>query len=89
MACAYACRCEQLLAQVSSELRHLNIYNILEDCHHESSLPSVLRAERAAKLDALRQTHKTWPLTGVVQQGQRVHNWATLLGHNPPCTVSM
>lgn len=91
--CMFPCllchRCEQLLGQVSAELSHLNLYNVLEDCHHDTSKPAALRQQQAERLQALRQTHKAWPLTGAVQHGQRVHNWATLLGHNPPCTVSM
>lgn len=82
-------RCEQLLAQVSSELKSLNLYNILEDCHHDTLIPAGLRAQQQERLAALRSSpHASWPLTGRVQQGKRVHNWATLLGHNPPCTVS-
>lgn len=87
--CPHFLRCEQLLGRVSSELRDLNLYNILEDCHHDTAMPPALRAAQADRLAELRQTHRAWPLTGSVQQGQRVHNWATLLGHNPPCTVSM
>jgi len=87
--CWLLCRCEQLLAQVSSELKSLNLYNILEDCHHDTLIPAGLRAQQQERLAALRSSpHASWPLTGRVQQGKRVHNWATLLGHNPPCTVS-
>lgn len=81
-------RCQELMAQVSMELSSLNIYNILEDCHTDSLAPASLRAQQAQRLADVRSSHKAWPVIGSVQQGQRVHNWATLLGHNPPCTVS-
>ena len=45
-------------------------------------------AQRKQRLAGVLRTHRQWPVTGVVPQGQRVHNWATLLGHNPPCTVA-
>lgn len=84
-------RCQSLLSEVERDTAHLNLYNILEDCHHDTLAPADLRQQQQARIAALRASgqHNTWPLTGAVKQGQRVHNWATLLGHNPPCTVSM
>jgi hypothetical protein len=73
---------------VDQELSSLNLYNILEDCHTDSVTPASLRGKQAQRLADVRSSHNAWPVTGSVQQGQRVHNWATLLGHNPPCTLS-
>jgi hypothetical protein len=77
------------MARISAELSPLNLYNILEDCHTDSGAPASLRAQQAQRLAVVRSSHKAWPVTGSVQQGERVHNWATLVGHNPPCTLSM
>jgi hypothetical protein len=52
-----------------------------------SSSGSGAAARRQRLAEAL-ATHRQWPVTGAVRQGARVHNWATLVGHNPPCTVA-
>lgn len=72
----------------------VNIYNILEECHYEpaalkaSSGPSIM-AERKRKMAMLIRHHNKWPLRPVLGgHNERVHNWATLLGDNPPCVVS-
>eukprot|EP00878_Enallax_costatus_P001458 GHUV01001609.1.p1 GENE.GHUV01001609.1~~GHUV01001609.1.p1 ORF type:complete len:561 (+),score=169.12 GHUV01001609.1:237-1919(+) len=90
-------RCEVLLSKVNKDLSHLNLYNILEECHHKSLAPAGAAAVSLADLlqqnmlyQQLREHHQTWPITGVVRQGSKVKNWAQLglLGHNPPCTLT-
>lgn len=91
------CRCEALVSKVDQDLSHLNLYNILEECHHKVPQPSVAGGVSSADLlqqdllyQQLREHHQSWPVTGVVRQGSQVMNWAQLglLGHNPPCTLS-
>jgi hypothetical protein len=79
---------------LSEELSSLNLYNVLADCASDpdddtTAAGASAAAQRKQRLADVLRTHRHWPVTGVVpQHGQRVHNWATLLGHNPPCTVA-
>jgi hypothetical protein len=70
---------------------NINIYNILEKCHFEeaqkSSAPSIL-ADRRRRMALLLRQYNRWPLRPVLGRNETVHNWATLLGENPPCVVS-
>jgi hypothetical protein len=81
-------RCEQEQNEAWSLADDLNIYNILEECHYEPAPPSVL-SDRRKRLAAVRRAHRTWPVRPVVRFNQTVHNWATLLGSNPPCVLSV
>jgi hypothetical protein len=87
-----AVRCESLLNRVWSDLAGLNLYNVLEECHHKQHFSSPADAVQAdssssslAGLMAQPQ-QRSWPLTGVVRQGAQLKNWGQLLRHNPPCT---
>jgi hypothetical protein len=83
---------------VWSDLAGLNIYNVLEECHHKqhpitAAAAAAAGAEQAdasssGRLGALmaQPQQRVWPLTGVVRQGALVKNWGQLLRHNPPCT---
>lgn len=51
--------------------------------------PSIL-ADRQRRMALLLRRHNKWPLRPILARGknQTIHNWATLLGDNPPCVVS-
>lgn len=49
--------------------------------------PSIL-ADRQQRMALLLRRHFTWPLRPVLGKNQTIHNWATLLGDNPPCVIS-
>jgi hypothetical protein len=96
--CSPTARCAALLNQVWSDLAGLNIYNVLEECHHRQHPTTA--AAGAAQADAVSSSsssrllttlmaqpqQRVWPLTGVVRQGAVVKHWGQLLRHNPPCT---
>uniref|UniRef100_A0A383WG00 Carboxypeptidase n=1 Tax=Tetradesmus obliquus TaxID=3088 RepID=A0A383WG00_TETOB len=92
-------RCESLLSQVWADLAGLNLYNVLEECHHKqhfgthsttdsSSSSSGSSSSSSSSLAALmaQPQARAWPLTGMVRQGAQLQNWGQLLRHNPPCT---
>lgn len=58
--------------------------------HYEPvTAPGVLSA-RKQRLAEVRRTHsRTWPLVPVVKHNATVRNWAQILGHNPPCVLSV
>lgn len=90
-ACCHCCwcSCDQLQGDLWAGIDEINIYNILEDCHYEPTkhTPSVL-ADRKRAMALLQKRHNKWPLRPVRGFNQTIHNWATLLGDNPPCVVS-
>ncbi|KAF6258886.1 peptidase S10, serine carboxypeptidase [Scenedesmus sp. NREL 46B-D3] len=88
-------RCGSLLNQVWADLAGLNLYNVLEECHHSQHFTPATDAAQAdssgssgSSLAALmaQPGQRTWPLTGVVRQGAQLRHWGQLLRHNPPCT---
>lgn len=66
----------------------VNIYNILEDCHYEPTAGPSILADRKQRMALLLRRHNKWPLRPVLGRNETVHNWATLLGDNPPCVIS-
>lgn len=87
--CGLACRCDEAQNEVWTSLDNINIYNILEKCHFEEqkSAPSI-RADKRRRMALLLRQYNRWPLRPVLGKNETVHNWATLLGENPPCVVS-
>jgi hypothetical protein len=81
---------------VWADLAGLNLYNVLEECHHTQHFAAAAAAtdNAAAQPDSsssvaalmAQPQQRTWPLTGVVRQGAQLRNWGQLLRHNPPCT---
>lgn len=79
-----------------TDLAGLNLYNVLEECHHKQHFHTSKAAKGhgstttpdVTSLAALmaQPQQRVWPLTGVVLNGTKLRNWAQLLGHNPPCT---
>jgi hypothetical protein len=82
---------------VWTDLAGLNIYNVLDECHHKQHpLPAAAGAAQADAVSSSSSSlltelmsqpqQRVWPLTGVVRQGAVLKHWGQLLRHNPPCT---
>lgn len=84
--CCTGTRCAKLLESAYSDLKDINLYDILWTCYH-GSRP---RQEASAQVRASPQG-RSWPLGGWVRPGV-VPTWSDLLGaelgHVPPCLDS-
>ena len=78
--------CAKLLDNAYSNLKDINLYDILWTCYHGSKPRQEALAQVRAGLQA-----RSWPLGGSVRPGA-VPTWSDLLGgelgHVPPCLDS-
>ena len=72
--------CKELLKQLDTEVRDLNLYDILDPCYHRDGNP--------IQSGVLSSSPRRWPLGGAVADHALVQKWADVVnddaGH-PPC----